>query len=150
RMFDPFFTTKAQGKGTGLGLSTVYGIVKEHEGHVEVESAVGAGTTIRIYLPRVEEVLEENGTVFAENKRRTRTETILLVEDDNQLRHLVAQLLQNEGYTVLEAENGSRALAISEREPEPIQLLVTDIVMPGMSGCVLAEKLLASGNCNAV
>jgi PAS domain S-box-containing protein len=150
RMFDPFFTTKAQGKGTGLGLSTVYGIVKEHEGHVEVESALGTGTTIRIYLPRVEEVIEESGTASAENKRRTGTETILLVEDDNQLRHLVAQLLQNEGYTVLEAENGSRALAISERESEPIQLLVTDIVMPGMSGCVLAEKLLASGNCNAV
>jgi PAS domain S-box-containing protein len=150
RMFDPFFTTKEQGKGTGLGLSTVYGIVKEHEGHLTVESAVGTGTTIRIYLPRVEEVIEENATVSAENKRRTGTETILLVEDDNQLRHLIAQLLQNEGYTVLEAEDGSQALSISEGESEPMQLLVTDIVMPGMSGCVLADKLLAPGKCKAV
>jgi CheY-like chemotaxis protein len=150
RMFDPFFTTKEQGKGTGLGLSTVYGIVKDHEGHVAVESAVGTGTTIRIYLPRVEEAIEENGKVSAENKRRTGSETILLVEDDNQLRHLIAQLLQSEGYTVLEAENGSQALAISEGGTETIQLLVTDIVMPGMSGCALAEKLLASGKSNAV
>jgi len=150
RMFDPFFTTKEQGKGTGLGLSTVYGIVKEHDGHVAVESAVGTGTTIRIYLPTVEEAIEENGRASAENKRSTGTETILLVEDNDQLRRLIAELLQNEGYTVLEAENGSRALSISEREPEPIQLLLTDIVMPGMSGCVLAERLLASGNCKAV
>ena len=150
RMFDPFFTTKEQGKGTGLGLSTVYGIAKEHEGHVEVESAVGSGTTIKIYLPRVEEAVEETGKASAERKRRTGTEAILLVEDDNQLRHLMAQLLKNEGYTVLEADNGSRALLISEEEAGPIQLLVTDIVMPGMSGCVLAEQLLASGHCNAV
>jgi len=150
RMFDPFFTTKEQGKGTGLGLSTVYGIVKEHDGHVAVESAVGTGTTIRIYLPTVEEAIEENGRASAENKRTTGTETILLVEDNDQLRRLIAELLQNEGYTVLEAENGSRALSISERVPEPIQLLLTDIVMPGMSGCVLAERLLASGNCKAV
>jgi len=150
RMFDPFFTTKEQGKGTGLGLSTVYGIVKEHDGHVAVESSVGKGTTIRIYLPTVEEAIAENGRASAENKRSTGTETILLVEDNDQLRRLIAELLQNEGYTVLEAENGSRALSISEREPEPIQLLLTDIVMPGMSGCVLAERLLASGNCKAV
>jgi PAS domain S-box-containing protein len=150
RMFEPFFTTKEQGKGTGLGLSTVYGIVKEYEGHLEVDSAVGTGTTIKIYLPRVEEVIEENAVASAENKRRTGTETILLVEDDNQLRHLIAQLLQNEGYTVLEAEHGSRALSISEGESEAIHLLVTDIVMPGMSGYVLADKLMASDKCNAV
>jgi len=150
RMFDPFFTTKEQGKGTGLGLSTVYGIVKEHEGHVAVESAIGTGTTINIYLPRVEETVEEKGRAFTENKRSTGTETILVVEDDNQLRQLIAQLLHNEGYTVLEAENGSRALSISESAVEPIHLLVTDIVMPGMSGYILADKLLASGKCNAV
>jgi DNA-binding response OmpR family regulator len=98
----------------------------------------------------VEEVVEENGTTSAESKRQSGTETILLVEDDNQLRHLIAQLLENEGYSVLDAENGSRALSMSEEESEPIQLLVTDIVMPGMSGTVLAEKLLASGKCQAV
>jgi two-component system cell cycle sensor histidine kinase/response regulator CckA len=149
RMFDPFFTTKEQGKGTGLGLSTVYGIIKEHDGHVAVESVVGTGTVIRIYLPRVEEVIEENGRASAEHKRND-AGAILLVEDDKQLRSLVAQLLRSEGYEVLEAENGNQALSLSERQVTPIQLLVTDIVMPGMSGTVLAEKLLASGNCRAV
>jgi CheY-like chemotaxis protein len=150
RMFEPFFTTKEQGRGTGLGLSTVYGIVKEHGGHVEVESAVGTGTTIRIYLPRVEEAIRENGKISSKEKRSAGTETVLLVEDDDQLRHLIAQLLQNDGYTVLEAENGSRALLISGSHAAPIDLLVTDIVMPGMSGSVLAEQLVASGNCRAV
>jgi CheY-like chemotaxis protein len=150
RMFDPFFTTKEQGKGTGLGLSTVYGIIKEHDGHVAVESVVGTGTVIRIYLPRVEEVIEENGRASAEHKQRNDAGAILLVEDDKQLRSLVAQLLRSEGYEVLEAENGNQALSLSERQVTPIQLLVTDIVMPGMSGTVLAEKLLASGNCRAV
>ena len=150
QMFDPFFTTKGQGKGTGLGLSTVYGIVKEHDGHVDVESAVGIGTTMRVYLPRVEGPVEATSRVSSETQRGPGAETILLVEDDDQLRHLIAQILQAEGYTLLEAENGSQALELSEKQVTPIDLVLTDIVMPGMNGCVLAEKLMSLRVCNAV
>jgi CheY-like chemotaxis protein len=150
QMFDPFFTTKGQGQGTGLGLSTVYGIVKEHDGHVDVESAVGIGTTMRVYLPRVEGAVEATSRVSGETERSPGAETILLVEDDDQLRHLIAQILQAGGYTLLEAENGSQALLLSEQQVTPIDLVLTDIVMPGMNGRMLAEKLMSSRACNAV
>lgn len=144
RIFDPFFTTKEQGKGTGLGLSTVYGIVKEHDGLVEVDSSPGAGTTMRIYLPRLEGSAEATSKVLPETNDTVGTETILVVEDDGQLRQMIAQILKGAGYTVLEAENGARALRVSE-EVGGIDLTLTDIVMPGMSGRTLAEKLKDSG-----
>jgi CheY-like chemotaxis protein len=149
RMFDPFFTTKEKGKGTGLGLSTVYGIVKEHGGHVEVDSALGGGTTMRIYLPRVEGALEATRTLLGETKATVGTETILIVEDDDQLRQMIAQILRVNGYTVLEAEDGAQALQLSERDT-PIDLILTDIVLPGMNGRTLAETLRNSGICKTV
>jgi signal transduction histidine kinase/ActR/RegA family two-component response regulator len=150
RMFDPFFTTKEQGKGTGLGLSMVYGIVKEHGGHVGVDSLVGVGTTIRIYLPRVEGIVETSAKELGEAKQKCGSETILVVEDDNQLRQMVVHILQAEGYTVLEAENGDQALLLSRSHGRTIDLVVTDIVMPGMSGRTLAEKITSSGVCSRV
>ena len=149
RIFDPFFTTKEQGKGTGLGLSTVYGIVTEHDGHVQVDSALGDGTTIRIYLPRVEGAVEATRTLLGETKATSGTETILIVEDNDQLRQMIVQILRADGYTVLEAENGARAVCLSERKA-PIDLMLTDIVMPGMNGRALAEKLMNSGICKTV
>jgi PAS domain S-box-containing protein len=149
RIFDPFFTTKEQGKGTGLGLSTVYGIVKEHDGYVEVDSALGRGTTMRIYLPRVEGVVEATTNVLGETKVTCGTETILIVEDDDQLRQMIARILRADGYTVLEAEDGPRAMRLSECGT-PIDLILTDIVMPGMNGRALAEKLMNSGICKSV
>jgi two-component system cell cycle sensor histidine kinase/response regulator CckA len=144
RMFEPFFTTKEQGKGTGLGLSTVYGIVKQHNGHVSVDSTQGMGSTVNIYLPRVDGTLKACPEPLAEVKVTRGMETILLVEDDDQLRHLASQILRGQGYTVLEAESGAEALLISERHLGPIQLMLTDIVMPGMNGYVLAEQLKSS------
>jgi two-component system cell cycle sensor histidine kinase/response regulator CckA len=144
RMFEPFFTTKEQSKGTGLGLSTVYGIVKLHNGHISVASTEGAGTTVKIYLPRVEGAVKPRGEPPAEAKQIRGTETILLVEDDDQLRRLTSQILQDQGYTVLEAGSGSEALLLSRRHPGPIQLMLTDIVMPEMNGYVLAERLRPS------
>jgi PAS domain S-box-containing protein len=150
RIFDPFFTTKQEGKGTGLGLSTVYGIVKEHDGHVDVDSVVGVGTTMRVYLPRVEGPAEANATVPGQPQRTAGTETILLVEDDDQLRHMVAEILHLAGYTVLEAENGLKALQLAQGQVRPIHLMLTDVVMSGMNGCALAEKMMSSRSCNAV
>jgi PAS domain S-box-containing protein len=144
RMFEPFFTTKEQGKGTGLGLSTVYGIVKQHNGYIVVDSTQGEGCTVKIYLPRVEGAVTACAEPAAEVKRTRGTETVLLVEDDDQLRHLTSQILRGQGYTVLEANSGPEALLISERHPGPVQLMLTDIVMPGMNGYVLAERLRLS------
>jgi len=150
RMFEPFFTTKEQGKGTGLGLSTVYGIVKLHNGHISVDSTQGMGSTVKIYLPRVEGAVKACAEPLAEVKRTRGMETVLLVEDDDQLRHLTSQILRGQGYTVLEADSGAEALLIAERHPGPIQLMLTDIVMPGMNGYVLAEQLRSSRSDTAV
>jgi two-component system cell cycle sensor histidine kinase/response regulator CckA len=150
RMFEPFFTTKEQSKGTGLGLSTVYGIVKQHNGHISVDSAEGKGSTVKIYLPRVVAAVEPCDEPLAEVKETCGTETILLVEDDDQLRHLTSQILRGQGYTVLEADSGAEALLISEGHPGPIQLMLTDIIMPGMNGYVLAERLRSSRSDTAV
>lgn len=144
RMFEPFFTTKEQSKGTGLGLSTVYGIVKQHNGHISVVSTQGKGSTVEIYLPRVEGTVKPCVEPPEEAKQIRGTETVLLVEDDDQLRHLTAQILRDQGYTVLEAESGAEALLLSQRHLGPIQLMLTDIVMPEMNGYVLAERLSSS------
>ncbi len=141
-LFEPFFTTKEKGKGTGLGLSTVYGIVKQSGGNIFVESALGLGTTFRIYFPRVEH--EAPGTVAdVEVIDPARGhETILLVEDEPAVRGLVLETLQLQGYTVLEARHGIEALLTSARHSGPIHLLLTDVVMPQMSGPEVAEKIL--------
>jgi len=140
-LFEPFFTTKAQGKGTGLGLSTVYGIVKQSGGHVAVYSEEGHGTTFKVYFPRTEAKAD---SVRASGSRRALargTETVLVAEDEEVLRRLTVRILCALGYSVLEAANGGEALLICQNNPTPIDLLVTDVVMPGMSGRRLAERL---------
>ncbi len=141
-MFEPFFTTKEKGKGTGLGLSTVYGIVKQSGGNIIVESAPDRGTTFRIYFPRVEQELPvPTGAIKATDPARGR-ETILLVEDEPAVRGLVHETLRLHGYRVLEARHGIEALLASAKYAEPIHLLLTDVVMPQMSGPEVAEKIL--------
>ena len=141
RVFEPFFTTKEKGKGTGLGLSTVYGIVKQSGGYVFAQSEVGHGTTFRIYLPRVEEAAQPTDTVKPCSSLMQGTETVLLVEDEESVRQLVRETLESRGYKVIEAENGEEALKISTTYTDPIHLLITDVVMPGISGRELAKQL---------
>jgi two-component system cell cycle sensor histidine kinase/response regulator CckA len=143
RIFEPFFTTKEKGKGTGLGLSTVYGVVKQSNGYIDVYSTLGRGTTFNIYLPRTDSKetadAHDNGPVADTGG----TETILLVEDEDTLRTLTKSLLELKGYKVLEAANGAAALEISEGTSEEIHLLLTDVVMPGINGRVLSDRLKA-------
>jgi two-component system cell cycle sensor histidine kinase/response regulator CckA len=142
RAFEPFFTTKEEGKGTGLGLSTVYGVVKQSGGYIELDSAPGAGTTFTIYLPRVEGALPPESAPFNDAIISGEAyETILLVEDEQALRTLVRGILESAGYTVLEASDGREALDLSRQYTGTIDLLLTDIVMPRISGTVLAEAL---------
>jgi PAS domain S-box-containing protein len=142
RIFEPFFTTKEVGKGTGLGLATVYGIVKQHQGWIEVESTVGKGTTFRIYFPSIAAAEAEPEKIAAPVAVRGGTETILLVEDEPPVRELVARLLQKHGYKVWQANNGPDALGVWNEHKRDISLLLTDLVMPGnMNGHDLAEKL---------
>jgi two-component system cell cycle sensor histidine kinase/response regulator CckA len=144
RIFEPFFTTKEKGKGTGLGLSTVYGIIKQSGGYVLVQSEPGHGTTFRIYLPRVEESAEPVGMVRISQPQHGGSETVLLVEDEESVRQLVRETLETKGYTVLEASNGEAALQIVTHHSEPIHMLITDVVMPGMSGRELSARLCAT------
>ena len=141
RIFDPFFTTKEPGKGTGLGLSTVYGVVRQSGGHIWVYSELEHGTTFKIYLPRVEEEsLAEKPTAGIASTSNG-TETILLVEDEEPLRALTRRFLAESGYTVLEAENPDRAIQIAQSHRGPIHLLLTDVVLPGMNGRAMAERI---------
>jgi PAS domain S-box-containing protein len=142
RIFEPFFTTKEIGKGTGLGLATVYGIIKQHLGWIEVESALGKGTTFRIYIPFVGSAQTEAEKPTTQITVRGGSETILLVEDENPVRELVASVLQNYGYKILQAVNGHEAVGVWHQHKDKINLLLTDLVMPGnMNGHELAEKL---------
>lgn len=141
-LFEPFFTTKAKGKGTGLGLSTVYGIVKQSGGTIGVESKIGKGTTFKIFFPRVDGIAQSGLVAPANADRAHGRETILLVEDEPAVRGLVHETLRLHGYTVLEARHGIEALLTGTRHPGPIHLLLTDVVMPQMSGPEVAEKLV--------
>jgi len=140
-IFEPFFTTKEPGKGTGLGLSTVYGIVQQSGGSIWVYSEPGRGTTFKIYLPRIEEPLDEAGEKRIESDNPRGSETILVVEDDEIVRKLTCQALRRYGYQVIEAANGIEALLSCEKYPEPIPLMITDVVMPQISGPELATRL---------
>lgn len=142
-IFEPFFTTKEQGKGTGLGLSTVYGIIKQSGGDITVYSEPGQGTTFKIYLPATEASAIPLSPPETQVVSHHNTETILLVEDDELLRNLVRQTLQAEGYTILEACSGEEALSLFKQHQGGIDLLLTDVVMPLMSGRELAEQLKA-------
>ena len=141
RIFEPFFTTKAKDKGTGLGLATVYGVVKQSGGCIQVDSAPGNGTTFRIYLPRVEDAVDTPQVEKLTPVRMPANETVLLVEDEPGVRSLACEFLSSAGYKVLIAPDGETALEIAKRRDEQIQLLITDVVMPVMGGAELANRL---------
>jgi len=140
-MFEPFFTTKAPGKGVGLGLSTVYGIVKQSGGTVQVESRPSQGTRVTIHFPSTREPISGVEVQAKPARSAGGTETILLVEDEETVRDFVREVLQSRGYRVLEAAKGDAALALCAGDRPPIDLLLTDVVMPGMSGRALAERI---------
>jgi CheY-like chemotaxis protein len=141
-LFEPFFTTKPEGTGSGLGLSTIYGIVKQSGGYIWVDGAPGRGTTFTVHLPRWDGPLEEVPAPVP-SPAAGGSETILVVEDQENLRSLICEVLEDAGYRVLSSANGQNALALSDSHREPIHLLVTDVVMPGMSGRQLADALRA-------
>jgi CheY-like chemotaxis protein len=140
-IFEPFFTTKGPGKGTGLGLSTVYGIVRQSGGHIWVDSEEGVGTAFTIYMPRAVEPVRPLPRPEVEGGMPSGSETILVVEDAPDVRGLAGHVLKAQGYTVLEAANGEEALRLATGHSGPIHLVLTDVVMPGMGGKVLAEQL---------
>jgi PAS domain S-box-containing protein len=141
RVFDPFFTTKEKVGGTGMGLSTVYGIVKQNNGYVWVYSEPGKGTTFKVYFPKVAEDVTAGKEQAKVSDEISGSETVLIVEDNDALRKLAKNALRKYGYKILEAENGEKALNVSETHEGPIHLLLTDVVMPRMSGTDLSEKL---------
>ena len=144
RIFEPFFTTKPAGRGTGLGLSTVYGIVKQTGGNIWLYSEPGKGTTFKIYLPAIAALPEDIGKVVPAEALPRAGGTVLVVEDDEQLRRLTHRALANQGYTVLEADRGSTALDIARRHKGHIDLLLTDVIMPDTNGRKLAEMIRAA------
>jgi two-component system, cell cycle sensor histidine kinase and response regulator CckA len=144
RVFEPFFTTKEKGKGTGLGLAVVYGIIKQSGGSVWVYSEPGIGSTFKAYLPKVETTTEKPEATTANKRSRRGTETVLLVEDEAAVRSLVRDILESNGYVVLEASRAVEALEASQQHEGPIQLLLTDVVMPDIGGRKLADRLKAS------
>jgi PAS domain S-box-containing protein len=139
-VFEPFFTTKGLGQGTGLGLATVYGIVKQHHGHISLYSEPGHGTTFKVYLPRITEAAQEEATPAAPAALTGGTETILLVEDDAAVREITCKMLADLGYDVIEADGGPKTLSIAA-ERETIHLLLTDVIMPEMSGRLVFEQV---------
>jgi len=143
KIFEPFFTTKEQGRGTGLGLSTVYGIVKQSGGSVWCYSEIGLGTTFRIYLPVTFDVVEEQVSSPSRSVEAGK-ETILVVEDETSIRFVAKRVLERSGYTVLEADSGAAALAVLAAHQGALDLVLTDLVMPGMTGIELAEELQRS------
>jgi CheY-like chemotaxis protein len=144
-LFEPFFTTKELGRGTGLGLATVYGIVRQSGGQIQVASRPGEGSTFTVYFPRAEPTKGAAGRPSkADQPVPGGSETVLVVEDEEAVRHLVCRVLRGKGYRVLEATNGETALALVEGTSEPIHLLLTDLIMPEMGGSALAERLVAA------
>jgi CheY-like chemotaxis protein len=142
RIFEPFFTTKQDGKGSGLGLSTVYGIVEQSGGQIEVESQIGTGTTFRIYFPAVKEAVQETESLPPVDLSPVAArETILLVEDEDSLRQAAALALQEQGYKVVEVRNGIEAVRICDELQDELHLLITDVVMPQMDGRQLAAHV---------
>ncbi|MBE7555054.1 MAG: PAS domain S-box protein [Anaerolineales bacterium] len=142
RIFEPFFTTKEVGQGTGLGLATVYGIVKQNKGHIWVYSKENQGTSFKVYLPRAATTTASTSEVISSEILSRGAETILLVEDENSVREFIALVLREHGYTVIEAANGQEALRLAQEYSQEIHLLLTDMVMPGINGMVLAQSLL--------
>jgi CheY-like chemotaxis protein len=142
RVFEPFFTTKEPGRGTGLGLSMVYGFVKQSGGHIKIYSEEGRGTTIKIYFPRLlnERSTDEESEREAGVEASTNAETIMVVEDDDDVRAYTVECLRDLGYRILEAHDGPAALRLIEKQEEPLDLLFTDVVMPGMTGRELADE----------
>src|SRR5438552_2784706 len=143
RIFEPFFTTKEKGKGTGLGLSTVYGIVKQSGGYIFAESETGNGTNFQIYLPRGPDPAEPVGLEKHAPGPNGGPETVLLVEDEERVAAVVRETLKARGYSVLEAGDGVAGLSVAETQPGTIDILITDVVMPGMSGRELAKRVTA-------
>jgi len=143
-IFEPFFTTKGAGHGTGLGLATVYSIVQQSGGSIEVDTEPGRGTTFRVRLPEVAAVEGSEQDEVAPARASTASETVLLVEDDERVRALVRSILKKGGYRVLEAEHAEAAAEISSAHQGPIDLLLTDVVMPGRNGRELAEQVVRS------
>ena len=139
QVFEPFFTTKNQGHGTGLGLSTSYGVVRQVGGHITVESQLGQGTTFRVYVPRFAGDVTTQKVV--EEEVPSGSETVMLVEDEEAVRRVTEEMLRSAGYTVLAAADGSDALRQIESYPEVVDLLISDVVMPGMSGPQLADRV---------
>jgi CheY-like chemotaxis protein len=143
RIFEPFFTTKEPGKGTGLGLSMVHGVVRQHGGAVQVRSAVGGGTTFEIYLPQVATPVEPDRIAETAGRETAGRETILLAEDEDDVRALTREVLERQGYRVIEASDGLQALRLYEAEGDRIDLVLSDVVMPRMSGRELVDRVRA-------
>jgi CheY-like chemotaxis protein len=144
-LFEPFFTTKELGRGTGLGLATVYGIVRQSGGQIQVASRPGEGSTFTVFLPRAEASTVGSGTTaVTEPPVPGGSETVLVVEDEDAVRHLVCRVLRAKGYRVVEAPHAEAALVLANAMHEPIHLLVSDLVMPGIGGLLLAERMVSS------
>jgi two-component system, cell cycle sensor histidine kinase and response regulator CckA len=140
-IFEPFFTTKEKGKGTGLGLATVYGIIKQSGGFIWVYSEVGKGTSFKIYLPRLDQKVDQTQVPHRAVELPSGTGTVLLTEDEQDVREIAREFLESGGYRVIEARDGAEAIELARKHRGEIQLLVTDMVMPGMTGQELAVKL---------
>jgi two-component system cell cycle sensor histidine kinase/response regulator CckA len=144
RVFEPFFTTKQAGQGTGLGLATVYGIVAQSGGRIELSSAPGRGSTFRLYFPRIADDAAAGRTSARPENVVRGTERILIVEDEESLRRMAERILRAAGYTTVCASDGPQAIALLRDDPAPIDLLLTDVVMPGMNGHELASRIKAT------